>query len=1002
MFVCLSSPAALAQKKAQAKKATVVEVAAQIVDENGSPIEDAVVIAGEGALTSYTGPDGRFSIKSKDDAIILIEAVGYKDVVVNLASGACPSTIKLTAEPFLMGEADKLDRMDGQFTYRHDLAAAISSVDVDKLNMYPSMSLTNTLQGRVAGLRASLTNGGIGNDFSNFSIRGQHGGTNSPIVVIDGIERDMDDLAAEEIGSIEVLKDAPAKVLYGPRAANGVILITTRRGEENKRIIKTSVECGVNTATRVPEYLDAYQYANLYNEARQNDGLADYYLPYQIEGYKNSAGENDLLYPNHDWYGQYTRNVSMYRKASAEFIGGSDRVKYAVIASYTGGSGYERIPKAAQLNRINVRGNLDIKINSFLTATADVAARLESRKWVGKDGAGLYGAISTLRPNEYPTIINPEEVGLAPNEDGTPYYGASIANTSNLYVDMTYGGDKETRYVNSQTNLGLKFDFDQYVKGLFANAYITFDNRNAVNTGMNRTYATYAVDGFLDEYGNQQLRVAQVTKLNQNDNINITNENTTRTIGFLADGGYSYTIGEHNLSAVAAFRYYIDEVTGANQNCVTSSGTLRLNYDWRKRLFLEGVVGINGSNQFAKNNRYRLVGSGSIAYIVSEDPYVKVKASAGRLAYDPNGSYLLYRTGWAMSGNYKHGETNNTQTQITVLNRVGNAGLGWIMQYEANIGAEARLFNNRLAVEANGFFERRNHLITKLGSMTSNVIGDFLPSVNYGKVINGGVELDLRWSDKAFGGDFRYSVGANITFTQNRNMMTNELYAESEAAKRNVGKPTSTIFGLHSIGLFGKDVDRATAPRQMFGEYTDGDLAYADTNKDGVIDDKDEIAMGQTYPLVFGGIDVDLKYKGFGLYILGTYEFGAVTELNNTYYQNIATNGYSVKALERYHAVNNPNGTLPRLTTTTGSNSYRSSDFWVANDNWFRLKNVEFSYTLQNKTGKGFCKTAKFFVRGTNLCVISAIKDLDPEVINAGVTNYPLSRAVTAGATISF
>ncbi len=232
--------------------------------------------------------------------------------------------------------------------------------------------------------------------------------------------------------------------------------------------------------------------------------------------------------------------------------------------------------------------------------------------------------------------------------------------------------------------------------------------------------------------------------------------------------------------------------------------------------------------------------------------------------------------------------------------------------------------------------------------------------------------------------------------------MTNELYADSEAAKRNVGKSTSTIYGLHSLGLFGRDVDIATAPHQMLGDYTVGDVAYADINNDNIIDDKDEIALGQSYPLVFGGIDVDLKYRGFGLYILGTYELGASTLLSSTYFQNVGINGYSVKALDRYHPDNNPGGTLPRLTTTTGTNSYRASDFWLAKDNWFRLKNVEFSYTLQNKTGKGFCKASKFFVRGTNLFVISGIKDVDPEAPAAGITNYPVSRAVTAGATISF
>ncbi len=992
---------ASAQNKAKSKKAQVIEVIAKVVDEAGQPVEDASVIAGEGALVTYTGPDGSFRIGSRSNSVILIEAPGYKDAVINLAAGAAPETISLVSEPFLMAEADRLDRADGHYTYRHDLTAAISTVDPDKIRSYPDLNLSNALQGKAAGLETSPVIGALGLNSSNFTIRGQHGGTNGAIVVIDGIERSMDDLAAEEIGCIEILKDAPAKILYGPRAANGVILISTKRGEANKRIIKTSLEYGVTPSTRVPEYLNAHDYAVLYNEARQNDGLQDYYLPYQVEGYKHSQGENDLLYPDHDWYSRFTRSFGTYRKAVAEFVGGNEHVRYAVVSSYTGGTGLEKLPEASRLNRFNVRGNLDIRINDFLTASADVAARLESRAWFGMNSGGLYSQLSTLRPNEYPFVIDPIQAGLTPNEDGSLYYGASLLNTNNLYGDMTYGGDKGSRYVTSQTNLGLKFDFDKYVKGLFADAFITFDNYNRVNTGISRTYATYAVDGFLDTEGNQQMRVVQVKKINQNDNIKISEESTTRTIGFMADGGYRGRFGSNEFSAIASFRYYKDEVLGANQNCETSNATLRLNYGLGGRFFVEAIAGLVGSNQFIKN-RYLPVGSLSLAYVLSERPFVKVKASAGRLGFDAHNNYLLYRTAWVSKGNYSLGNNNNTSAHITNISRVGNPDLRWITQNEANLGLEGLFLDNRLSLDANVFLEQRDNLMSGRSFQYSSMIGDFLPAYNYGSVRNMGVDLDVHWRDKAAGGDFRYAVGANLTVTRNKVLKANEVLAESESYQRTVGKPTSAIFGMHSIGLFGKDVDIASAPRQLFGYYTVGDLAYEDKNKDSVVDDRDAVMIGQAYPLAVIGADLDLHYKGFGLYVLGTAEMGASTLLDNTYYQNTGSDGYSVKALDRYHPLNNPSGTLPRLSTTTGSNSYRAADFWLAKSDWFRLKNVELSYMLENRSGKGFCKTCKFFLRGTNLFVLSGITELDPESLNAGVTNYPVYRAFTGGVTVAF
>lgn len=893
-----------------------------------------------------------------------------------------------------------VERLDGASVSQHSLGAAISGINVDDLVKYPDLTLTNALQGRAAGLFVISGNGGLGANSSSLYVRGQHAAGTSAIVVVDGIERSIDDISAEEIGSIEILKDAPAKIIYGPRATNGVILVTTKRGEAHKRIINATLEYGVTPVTRMPSYLNAYDYAVLYNEARGNDGLADYYLPYQLEGYMNSTGENDMLYPNIDWYNRFTRDFGTYRKASVEFRGGNDRARYALVATYTGGSGYEKVADAAQLHRFNLRGNLDIKINDFLTASADVAARLETKSWYGMSSSSLFGKLSTYRPNEYPFMMTAVECGLEPNEDGSPYYGGSLQHTDNVYVDMTFGGDKDERYVNSQTDIGLNFNFDKYVKGLFADAFITFDNYSYQNTAMTRTYATYAVDGYMDEYGQQQMRIVQVKKLNQSDDINISNHVTTRTMGFRVDGGYKGSAGKHEYSAVAAFRYYKDEVPGANQDCVTSNATLRLNYGWNSKLFAEAVLGVTGSNQFL-DNRFLFVGSGSLAYVISEAPYIKVKASGGRLGYNPKGNYLLYKTAWANAGSYALGNNNNTSVHITNISRVGNPQINWVTQTEGNIGIEGTLLDNRLSFEMNGFVTRRDNVLTGLNSKFSDLIGQYSPSFNYGSVRNAGAELDIAWTDKVCSGDFRYSVGANVSFSRNCVIKTDEVEG-IESYRSAIGHPTSAIFGLRSEGLFGRDVSIADHPKQLYGYYTEGDLAYKDLNGDNLVDDKDKTYLGQTFPLAALGINIDLNYKGIGLYILGTAEIGQSVLLSNAYYQNTGSDSYSTYALNRWHPVNNPEGTLPRLTTTSGSNSYLTSDFWMRDGSWFRLKNVELSYTLRSKKAKAFCKSSKFFVRGTNLFVISGIKDLDPERIDAGVTNYPVFRTATCGVTVGF
>lgn len=188
----------------------------------------------------------------------------------------------------------------------------------------------------------------------------------------------------------------------------------------------------------------------------------------------------------------------------------------------------------------------------------------------------------------------------------------------------------------------------------------------------------------------------------------------------------------------------------------------------------------------------------------------------------------------------------------------------------------------------------------------------------------------------------------------------------------------------------------------MFGYYTDGDIAYEDMNSDGAIDDKDNTYLGQTFPKASFGICIDLKYKGLELYVLGTSNIGQSVLLSNTYYRNTGSNSYSDYALKRYHPVNNPSGTLPRLTTTSGTNSYRTSDFWLRNGSWFRLKNVEISYTFNGLSNKAGLKSCRLFTRGTNLFVLSGIKELDPERLDAGVTNYPVYMTITGGVSLGF
>ena len=917
------------------------------------------------------------------------------------------------AQQIVVNEDDNtvLQRGDGGETTQTEMTGAASRIDGQDLKTDPDIILGNTLQGRAAGLTVRQTVNGLGNNTPDFFIRGQHrnGGSDQAIVLVDGIERDFNDLIPEEIESIEIMKDATAKALFGSAAANGVILVKTKRGKIGERVIRLTGELGVMQATRTPKFLNAYDYATLYNEARNNDGLPDFYLPYQLEGYKNSKGVNDTFYPDVDYYDYFMKDQSLYKKFSAEAYGGSQNLKYSMVAGYLGGGGFEKVGKSTSLDRLNVRANLDITATDYLKVVADAAGRIENRSWAAINNAAFFTALSTNYPNEYPLTIPAETMGMTPDSTGVPYFGTSVRKGNNLLSDMVYRGHVEERYMSSQTNLGLNFDFNQYVKGLTAEGYLTFDNYTYLKDELTRDYREFATKTYLDKTGAIQSQFTPMQKLNPSDSIVVTDNQTRRTSGWRANVAYKNDFGLNHLSAVMSYRYYKQEMKGASYDVIENNYNLRLNYDYGKRYLVELNLAYMGSNKFAPGNKYFLSPAGGIGWVISNEKfmagmkqvnYLKLKASYGVLGYSDATDYSLFNTTWAAGGNMSTGVNGSTtSTKITNMVRIGNPDLKWERSAELNAGFEAMFLKNRLSAEFNYFHEIRSNIIGVNAAKYAGVLGAYVMSENMGKVANQGVDGCISWTDKA--GELLYSVGANFVYSKSKLLEWNEVMYPDEGI-RNIGKPVDATLGLVSQGLFGRDVKMSEHEPQLFGTYRDGDIAYKDVNGDGVIDARDQVQIGNSFPRTTFGLDIDLKYKNWGLYLLGTSELGIKKLLTNAYFWNKGDSKYSVLAMDSYHPDRNPNGIYPILTTTDGANSFRNSDFWIEDASYFRLKNVELSYTFPGKKQPLSGKGIKVFVRGTNLFVISKIKDLDPEVLNAGVTNNPLIAYYAGGLSFTF
>lgn len=992
-----------AQTKNRAKQNKLFVQKGIVVDEAGSPVAGAEIISGEGATTVFSGKDGSFTIKAQNGSKALIEAPGYESAVIDLIKDITLNEVVLGKAPLYTGERDKIELPLGVQEYKRNIVGSVSRIDAENLMVQPNIVLTNALQGRLAGLGAIAKEGGLANNPASLYIRGLHREDgNNILTIVDGMERPIDDLLPEEIENIEVMRDATAKILYGARATNGVLLLTTKHGAEHKRIIKASAEYGIGSAAAYPEFLNAHDYAALYNEARLNDGLEAFYSQKDLDGYANSSGVNDLRYPDVDYYDYFLGKSTAYRKLTTEFSGGNQLARYAIVAGYSGADGLQKIGDRPDINRINIRGNLDIKVNDMISAFLGVGGRLHYTKNGMLNHSQLFSAISSHRPNEYPLVI--DQAIVPADTNGLPALGASFQQADNVYGQMVYGGYKKDQYVSGQTNFGLNFDLDVLAKGLSAKAYVAFDNYFSGSEVLTTDAATYAQRWIRGSDGQDSLILVKRKETDINDNLTLDNSSNFRSSSMVANVNYKNNFGLHRLNSDLSYFYYIDEAAGSSQDVKTLNYVLRNAYSFNNKYLAELTLAYMGSNRFTEENRFKMFYAGGLGWIVSEEDffssgkidYLKLKATAGLLGYDRSSNYFLYENRWSDNGNYTI--SNGTNQSRTNMNLVGNPNLDWEKNREVNVGVEALGFNKRLLLEADYFNELRYDIVRQANSQYPGMFGGLYPFINFGKVANQGIDLIARWKDN--GRNLFYDFGVNLIWSKNKVILTDEVEHPDDYL-RQTGSPSDAMFGYVSEGLFGKDVPLDEHAIQTFGPYGEGDIAYKDLNDDGIIDDRDRKMIGNNFPRTQLGIDLNLNYKGWGLYMLTTAQLGVNSWLNNTYYWNRGENKYSIKAQDRYHPVNNPEGSYPKLTTTTGSNNFMNSDFWIENSSFVRLKNIELSYTLRNNPGS-FARKIKLFARGSNLLTFSKIKDLDPEALNAGISNYPLLKNVSGGLIVSF
>lgn len=985
---------------AQKRSKQYSEIKAKVVDKEGNPIQSVRITVDEGIFESSTDKQGEFSLKVTDNSTLVFDVPGFEPQYLGVSVIKQNPVVVMEKSIPYGGVKDEVE-LPFRKTIAREIVGATSTIDEDAISSSNQMNVLNILSGKAPGLNVSQVPTEPGRSATVLNIRGlsRSATDNAPLIIIDGIERPLEDLTPEEIESITVLKDATSKILYGPKAVNGVLLVKTKRGIKYKRDRQFNIEFGAQTPVRMPEYLNSADYATMYNQARINDGLSPYYTQTDIDGYR--MGTNPVLYPDVDFHKLCLNDHMSYRKAIAQFRGGNESAQYYVNATYAGYGGYEAVGKNNTSNKFNLRVNLDYKVNDWLKAFVDIAGQMEFYTTNYMSADKLFSRLSSHRPNAYPIKFSD------PGNPGTEIYGAmENANLSssreNIYAEMALGGSKENTVRKGQTNIGFDLSLDRYVKGLSAKAYVTFDVYNYLVVGKNENFSSYRpIFNENSLIGKELLTVEK--KVSDKSRIA---DQMYRNYGYFGQLSYDRTFqAKHQLKSDLVIFQSRRENLGSSQDDVNRTFALRTNYVYNKKWIAELDMAVMGSSRFTKGNRYGYFPTVGVAWIASEEKFLKdkewldflkIKASTGLLGTDNYFDFFLFESRWNTSQSTHFGPKLEEDVNTSTLVHVGNPDLTWEKSFEINIGAEAS-FLNCLTADFNYFNNYRYDILTPTTSFSS-INGGELMYRNYGSVRNQGVELALEYSGNI--GKLHYSIGGNTIWSKAVYEKTDDMEGLSSNRKKE-GKPVDTRFGLIAEGLFKSGDEIAAHPVQDFGPVQIGDVKYANINNDHHINENDMLPIGNEYPRFQFGLNINLAYKGFELSLSGSGMAQYDIYLNNSYYWMREDQKYST-FVKNYFNPSTGEGKFPRLTTQQNQNNYRSS-LWMRSGNFFKLRDAMLSYSLpQNITNKMTLKQVKLFVRGSNLFTISSIKDLDPEYIDAGVTGYPFFRSFTGGINVVF
>jgi TonB-linked SusC/RagA family outer membrane protein len=960
-----------------------------VKDEDGNPVPGATVIVGEGASAVLTNENGAFLMSSDTLAPLYIEAEGFEPQLIDASGSLSLESVVLMKAPFHMGQKDLVQMPFGTF-FQRQIPGAATVLSPREIIDYDQTDIDEVLTGRVPGM------------FGSSSIRGM----GEPLVVIDGIPRPAKDLNLQQVEQITVVKDLSTAMMYGSQATNGVILITTRRGEPLKKAIQFTAENGFSNPISYPNYLNAADHMELYNEALANEGLAPKFSADEITNTR--SGIDPVRYPDEDYYNStYLKDWTSYQNIVGEASGGNQTAQYYLNLGWKRDNSLLKVGEGdkEKNDRLNMRGNIDYRLSDAIKLRFDGAVIFNMSRgprYTAGDTADFWTLSSTLHPEYYPVLIPANLIkdsallGAVKLVDGQYVLGGTSEYLTNIHGEMTRNGPSKMNQRLIQMSTGLDFNLGSLTKGLTASIYFSFDIYNMFQTDLLNTYAVYQPN-----YSGDSLYFSKYGVDTKVDAQTVTGSSYYRRVGLYGTIDYSRIFGDHQVTVTGLGYRDQYSVEGILQPTKHLHFGLRANYVYKKKLIAELTGVMAGSTKFYETESYAFSPGIGLGWILSEESFLKD---------NPLISYLKIRANWAINNNdeqvnnfylgrdyYDEGDTylynhRNADNRSRILS-AGNPALGWEKNMNMNLGFESMLFDYKLGLEVSYFYNKSYDLLTQRSNMIP-VYYSSLPYENYGSGQIQGIETGLNYRMQI--GDVGIKLGGNLVYSLPKVLEIDELDYPDDYRHR-LGKPTDAIFGFVSLGLFKDQEEINNSPLQSFGSVQPGDIKYEDLNNDDIINNEDQMMIGNAAPRIGYGLTANIRYKALELFILAHGQAGQNSIFSDPYYWVYGNRKYSEVVLDRWTPSTASTASYPRLTPTSSTNNFMNSTFWLHDNNWFKLQTVQLTYTLQANNFAGLDQV-RFFARGHNLAKVSKIKDRTD--LNIG--SAPQTRGLSLGLSMVF